>query len=53
MKNEEYRYEVLEKINVIHKFTIGNQTSNVKDCLLVLIVDSKKCLEQHSKEVGK
>ena len=39
MKNVEARYEVIEKMNLIINFIVGEETYKVKDYILTLIVD--------------
>ena len=43
MKNVEARYEVLQKMHVMEIFLIGEETCNVKEYLLALRADEKKC----------
>ena len=42
VKNVEARYEVLEEINVMDNFIVGEEMQTMKDHLLSLIVEDKK-----------
>ena len=53
MKNVEARYEVLENMNVMENFTVGDKTHNVKDYLLNLIADDMRLFVAVEKGSGK
>ena len=42
MKNVETRHEILEYVNVMDNFTVGNEIQNMKDYLLAFKVEDMR-----------